>query len=113
MFVKTIQALAQNLQHGRSDNSDSLTFDFLQQAEAHATIPQNGNGIESQSIIESFLAILISTISLKQNKRSAMRSVKILQGYLKNDAKIFKAFKPNKPLIRKMELGELMQNLDV
>jgi hypothetical protein len=42
-----------------------------------------------------------------------MRSVKILQGYLKNDAKIFKAFKPNKPLIRKMELGELLQNLDV
>ena len=65
IFIQTIQALAQNLQHGRSENSENLTFDFLQQAEAQATLPQFGNGIESQSIIESFLAILISTISLK------------------------------------------------
>lgn len=54
---------------------------------------------------ESFLAILISTISLKTNTKFVMRSIKLMLDYLRNDPNVFRVFKPNKPLLRKMDMS--------
>ena len=58
------------------------------------------------ALSESFLAILISVISMKENNRFVMRSVKVLLNYLRNDPNVFRALKPNKPLLRKMDMGQ-------
>jgi hypothetical protein len=70
-----------------------------------------------ESIVEAFLATLISIISLKNDQRFTLRSVKALLEYLKNgeyfwgflycvDANVFAKFKPSKPLLRKMNLAQ-------
>lgn len=42
---------------------------------------------------------------MKSNNRFVMRSIKLMLEYLRNDPNIFKVFKPNKPLLRKMDLS--------
>lgn len=58
----------------------------------------------------SFLAVLISIISMKTNNRFVIRAIKVLHGYLQNDPSTFKNFKPNKPLLRKMNLSDHMMS---
>lgn len=53
----------------------------------------------------SFLAILISIISMKEDNKFAVRAIKVMHNYLQNDPATFKNFKPNKPLLMKMDLG--------
>jgi len=70
-------------------------------AESRHTLP---DGVH-ESIVEAFLATLISIISLKTDQRFTLRSIKCLLDYLKNDASVFSKFKPSKPLLRKMNLA--------
>jgi hypothetical protein len=84
---------------------------FFRFTESRHTLPE---GVH-ESIVEAFLATLISIISLKTDQRFALRSVKALLEYLKNgtiiifhdlDANVFAKFKPSKPLLRKMNLAQ-------
>lgn len=62
----------------------------------------------------NLLAILISMISLKTNTRLVVGAIKLLHGFLQNDPATFKNFKPNKPLLRKMDLSNhIMSNNNV
>lgn len=51
---------------------------------------------------------------MKTNTRLVISAVKLLHGYLQNDPATFKNFKPNKPLLRKMDMsGHIMSNNNV
>lgn len=86
---------------------------FFRLAESRHTLP---DGVH-ESIVEAFLATLISIISLKSDTRHTLKSIKCLLEYLKNgklmvedyyriDANVFAKFKPSKPLLRKMNLSQ-------
>jgi len=59
----------------------------------------------SLSIIDAFLATVISIISLKQDPLYVQKSMRCFLNYLRNDANVFSRFKPHKPLMRKMNLA--------
>ena len=61
-----------------------------------------------QTVIDSFLAILVSVISFNQFSKTAVRALKILFEYLKNDSQVYARFKPNKVIIRKMNIASII-----
>ena len=76
-----------------------------------------------ETIVEAFLATLISIISLKTDAKYTLKSIKVITDYLKNgtnilesllvDTNVFAKFKPSKPLLRKMNMSQhiMSQNL--
>ena len=60
----------------------------------------------SEVIAESFLAVTISIISLKENAAYVRNAIKILHTFLRYDSSVFHMFRPNKPLLMKMRLEE-------
>jgi hypothetical protein len=57
------------------------------------------------NLIDAFLASLISIISINPDYKLSARAVSILFTYLKNDPKVFKRFKPNKAIVKNMNLS--------
>jgi len=61
---------------------------------------------------ESFITILLSLICNKEKNKYVIRSIKVMLDHLKKDASAFRAFKPNKPLLRKIDMGaHIMSNI--
>ena len=63
-------------------------------------LPKGSNA----TIAENFLAVTISIISMKESSLFALKAIKVLHTYLRYDGAIFQIFRPNKPLLRKMNL---------
>ena len=95
---EAIFQLTNSLEQGQQ--TDAQQEAFLRLAEQQNTLDQ-----KNINLSENFLAILISIISMKASNRFVLRSIKVLVNHLRNDANTFRAFKPNKPLLRKMDMG--------
>ena len=65
-------------------------------------------GAGDGQLANSFMAILISIIAHRSNRRNVIRAIRVLHKYLTNDQDCFRNFKPNKPLLTKMNLGEII-----
>ena len=57
-----------------------------------------------EAIANQFLVILISIISNKENSKNNFRGIKVFTEYLKSDPNVFKAFRPNKGILHKINL---------
>ena len=60
----------------------------------------------SQQTAANFLAITISIISLKESTTYCIKAIKVLHTFLRYDEAVFQIFRPNKPLLRKMNLQD-------
>jgi len=88
---------------------------FFKASEQRQSLPANC----PTHIVDSFLACLISLISLNTEEEPiTMRSVRVLFSYLKNgkqegmiilDPQVYQRFKPNKLIIRKMNIEGLIR----
>eukprot|EP00347_Sterkiella_histriomuscorum_P003950 403362314 len=79
---------------------------FFKFAEGRNSLPDQCG----QTVIDSFLAILVSIISFNQYQKTAVRALKILFEFLKNDTQVYSRFKPNKIIIRKMNIASIIQS---
>ena len=104
-LTNAINQLATSLEKGTA--TEQQQENFLTLAEQ---TPQYLSEEGSKSMSSSFLAILISIISMKTHNRFVIRAIKLLHLYLQNDPTTFKNFKPNKPLLRKMDLSNHMMS---
>ena len=98
ILITNIKQLSKN---SNGNLSDQQQEQFLKLAEARGFISKVQGGADSE-VVEGFLVLIISMISNKQVPRQNFRSIKVFLTFLRNDPNIFKAFKPNKNLIKKM-----------
>jgi hypothetical protein len=74
---------------------------FFKLAEQRNQLPGNA----TTNLIDSFLASLVSIVSINHDYKLSVRAIGILFTYLKNDPKVFKRFKPNKAIVKNMNLS--------
>jgi len=96
---KSILELADTLEQGKQNKVQQETF--LSLSEANSALNLNDSNLAG-----SFIAILVSIVTQKDVAQHVVRSLKVLHTYLLNDATVFKSFKPNKMLLKKMELTD-------
>lgn len=74
---------------------------FFKLAEQRTQLPGNA----TTNLIDSFLASLVSIVSINPEYKLSVRAVQVLFNYLKSDPKVFKRFKPNKAIVKNMNLS--------
>ena len=99
-FISIVTDLATSL--ASNTHTDVQQDNFFRLAEQRKRLPQGS----STDVTESFLAVTISIISLKQNTTYSIKAIRVLHTFLRFDQSVFQIFKPNKPLLRKMNLSE-------
>jgi hypothetical protein len=77
---------------------------FFKQAEERSSLPGNS----AVNVVDSFLASLVSVVSINPDYKLSIRAIAILFNYLKNDPQVFKRFKPNKMIIKNMNLAQFI-----
>ena len=103
-LVETIIAFSKNLE------SEKISIDlqnlFLQYAEkgSRNTLPAASKPV----LIDQFLTIVISLITYNQAQPVGTRSLRILFEYLKNDPQVYARFRPNRIILRKMNIANLI-----
>ena len=101
----SIRGLATALE--TNSQSDPQQEEFLRLAET-----EHFQANEGAVMSESFITILLSLICNKEKNKYVIRSIKVMLDHLKKDASAFRAFKPNKPLLRKIDMGaHIMSNI--
>jgi len=101
----SIRGLATALE--TNSQTDAQQEEFLRLAET-----ENFQANEGAVMSESFITILLSLICNKEKNKFVIRSIKVMLDHLKKDASAFRAFKPNKPLLRKIDMGaHIMSNI--
>eukprot|EP00347_Sterkiella_histriomuscorum_P008751 403343892 len=98
-FIDCILLYSKNLE------ADAVSIElqdlFFKLSESRNQLPSNA----SNNLIDSFLASLVSIISINPEYKLSIRAIQILFNYLKNDPKVFKRFKPNKVIIKNMNMS--------
>ena len=109
-FIETTETLTESLQ--RDQNTKYTQENFLALCERSKPfgfrLPSqadcNPYGAKFEQLTESFLAILISIVSLKLADSNVLRAMDVMLKFLRNDPDVFAKFRPSKPLMRKMKL---------
>ena len=64
----------------------------------------------SNEVVDGFLACLVSLISMHKRPTDAIEPLEYLFEYTKNDQNLFERFKPNKLIVRKMRIDNIIIN---
>jgi hypothetical protein len=104
-FIDSVKLLTASLQSERQ--TPQQQDEFLQLAEQAKNygykLPDAAAcqqlGLPYDQLCESFLAILISMISLKQSSNYVFQAIQSLLNFLRHDPYVFQKFRPSKPLI--------------
>ena len=98
-LIKIVNELATSLASNTHTDIQQENFFFLAEA-PRKRLPKGS----SSPIAVNFLAVTISILSLKENTNFCVKALKVLHTYLRYDETVFQLFRPNKPLLRKMNL---------
>ena len=86
--------LSKNLEM-RSANCGEIQELFFAFANSNKVLPENFTA----ELVDSFIAVLITLVSVNYGYPIALQTLTILLNYLKNDNKVFTRFHPNKELM--------------
>ena len=107
-YIETIIAFSKNLE------SEKISIDlqnlFMKYSElgGRNTLPAGSKPV----LIDQFLTIVISLITYNHSTPTGSRALKVLFEYLKNDPQVYARFRPNRIILRKMNVAQLIISSD-
>ena len=102
-FIECIIALSKNLE-SKSPGPDNVQDLFFKLANGSRRLPEN----VGYEIVDSFIAILTTIISVNYGYPLALKGLNTLFTYLKRDDRVFNRFYPNKQLLLKLNLDKYL-----
>ncbi len=97
-FIRALREQAKKFEN--LEDSQPNIENFFAITEARDALPPEASG----QIVEAFLASTIFLIAHKKNTQSVIRAIRLMLKYLRHDPSVFARLKPNKILLRKMNL---------
>lgn len=77
---------------------------FFKLAKDHEALPENS----TKETIDAFLTSLVAIIGFNSGQPLAFRALEVLFRYIKNDETTFKRFKPSQPVLRRLNLDQMI-----
>ena len=105
-FVETIIAFSKNMESEKISLELQDRFLKLAQENERNTLPQGSKPV----IVDQFLTIVISMVTYNKKSSIGAGALKILFEYLKNDPQVYARFKPNRIILRKMDIAHYIQS---
>ena len=102
-FKDCVFTYSKSLENSAS-NCGELQELFLSFANSNKILPDN---FDSENI-DSFIAILITLVSVNYENPIAIQSLTVLFNYLRNDEKVFERFNPSKELIKRLNFDKYL-----
>lgn len=102
-FKECIVAFAKNLEV-KSATCEELQELFFKMANANKSLPEN---VDSDTV-NSFIAILVTVVSVNYGYPVALQALSVLFCYLKNDDRVFSQFKPTKDILVQLNFDKYL-----
>jgi len=98
-FAECINTLAAKLA-SKDSISAELQSNFLKLASRNISLPHTADN----DLIDSFIAILVTMISINYESIKGLQALSVLFTYLKSDVRVFKRFYPTQELMQQLNL---------
>jgi hypothetical protein len=105
-FKECISAFSKNLEM-KSSTCEELQELFFKLAGASKTLP---SAIDTETV-DSFLAILVTVISVNYGYQIALQALSVLFTYLKNDDRVFNQFKPSREILLQLNFDKYLSSI--
>jgi len=102
-FKECISAFSKNLEL-KSSTCEELQELFFKLANANKSLPENAD----QETVQSFIAILVTVISVNYGYPIALQGISVLFTYLKGDDRVFNQFRPNKDIMTQLNIDKYL-----
>ena len=96
-FVRALKEVVQKFE--QQDHSQQTIDQFFQIADSRQSLPPNSDA----ATVEAFLVAVIFLISHK-NGQTETPAIRVMLNYLRHDPNLFARLKPNRVILRKMDL---------